>query len=409
MHRGLLLGAGGSSGGSPPPSTAEKAPVGFGFPTTSVSLGPAATRYVPLGAVHTDRGTSKAAVAYPWRGAGTFRKFRLRATSNTLSGATTITVCIGASEPLSFTLAAGATTASETSTDVSVTATDAVCIKIATAAGTGSVTIRSLTAEFETSGQVFTHLCGLSVSGVAGSTSVRYVPPMGQAVVGSNESSSRLKAIEACTISNLFADLVDANTSDTTNVRSRKNGANGGQLVSFAASASALTEDTSGSDTLAAGDYFAVQKDTTGEAAAIGLAGFKYTGQVAGRSMGGCAGSANASASTTYYCGLFGQVLGTTTEANAQQEMPFAGRISHLTVTTGVTFSSTTNLVVTLRVNGASQTAVQVSANAANTTFSATGYFDVSEGDLISFQFTGQDNTVTVNSMQYLVTDAAHA
>src|SRR3990167_11137323 len=68
------------------------------------------------------------------------------------------------------------------------------------------------------------------------------------------EANRQITYRSAGTLSNLWVN-VDSNTLDgTTTIRTRINGANGAQSVSFASSTTGIAEDTTNSDTIVAGD-----------------------------------------------------------------------------------------------------------------------------------------------------------
>lgn len=100
--------------------------------------------------------------------------------------------------------------------------------------------------------------------GDANDSSVHYYPILGHLVQGSTEADRQLKVYEALTISNLRI-YINVNTfAASTTYRTRIDGSNGNQSVSFSAAETGAKEDTTNSDTLSSGDLINYAKDSGG-------------------------------------------------------------------------------------------------------------------------------------------------
>jgi len=401
----MLMGAGISSvvGGV---AATERGVVGFGsgFSTTADST----DYYIPLGGVGTTLNTTRANGQYPWRGAGTFRNLYVTISANTRGTASTVTFMLGATgQSLTVSIPAGSTTTiADTSNSFAVADGDLIGVKISTSTGGGTLTIRSVTAQFETAGQIFTHTAGYGFNNSSAST-VYYSPRGTGAGSTSEASSSVLQALESTTASYMHA-LVTVNSASTTaTFKSQDNTADGNQTFTMTAGTTGLGEDTNGAhtDTIGAGETLTVQKSSTTGAITVMGAGFKTMTATAKRIQVGSLQSGNATAGGTFYGGMFGIAVVSGTESQASQKMPYAARFSKLNCYV-VSNASSTTTTITLRFAG-SDTAVTCTIAAGATGFmtASASTADCAAGDLISYKITGQDGTVAISWVGMLVED----
>lgn len=373
---------------------------GATYPTAST------TYFIPLGALGSATGTTEAQARYPWRGAGRLTNLYVRAGFNSRSDASVITLRVnGANSALSASLAAAGASASDLANVVTVADGDLLCLAVTLGSGTGSLGLRSVTLQFETDGQVFTHLCGQAAA-PASSQLQRWVTPLGgQMILATPEAETHIRALEDCTLSNLIALTTTNGASNACVLTSRKNTGAGGQSVSIPAGSTSMVEDTSNADTVADGDVIDVQKAATTGGVSLAITGLRYEGQVTGRAPIGSGGSGTAGGGTTNYGGLFGPPLFGTSEGDAQSVAPFDARLSRFSCNV-VSNSSTTTCTLRLRING-SNAAQSLSIGAGQTgIITPSGATDdVVAGDLLSVQASGQDANVTFSWIGALVTD----
>lgn len=101
----------------------------------------------------------------------------------------------------------------------------------------------------------------LVASGSSNSTvnTTTYFPIIGGLVLNSTENNVNIPFRTPGNISKLHIGLFSNTTTSTTTVRTRKNNANGNQTISIPSGTTGMFEDTSNSDTIAAGDRLCLQ------------------------------------------------------------------------------------------------------------------------------------------------------
>lgn len=197
-------------------------------------------------------------------------------------------------------------------------------------------------------------------------------------IANATEGAAQFKVRAAGTLVNLAAD-VSANTRDgAVTVRSRKNTANGGLLVSITASTTGFFEDNSNSDTLAVDDITNVSITGAGTAGTCTIRSVKatYTTTTSkAQFVGGTLSMTVAQGTTRYNAPTFADL--STTEANAQTILNVALTLSDLSARIQTNTASTTSTIKT-RVNGADGT------QAISIATTVTGYFvDATHTDAI--------------------------
>lgn len=220
--------------------------------------------FTNVGATAPDATESK--VTKTIRTAGTFANLTVFAPTNTGSVATTVkSRKNGADGNLVVTIPASTTGVfQDTSHSDSVAAGDTVALSVDIGSGTGSTTWRCATASFDhatTAVSLFargshdmTANAGSRVTSITDST-------VANATTETDSVRSLMRT--ACTLKNLQVNVsANARTTDTT-YKSRKNGADGNCVVTIGAGLTGLFEDTTNSDSLAAGDKCCV-RGTTG-------------------------------------------------------------------------------------------------------------------------------------------------
>lgn len=165
----------------------------------------------------------------------------------------------------------------------------------------------------------------------------------------------------------LYIELSANAATGSTTVRSRKNGANGGQSMSIAAGATGEFQDTSGSDTLADGDVYNHQ-------IIVGSGGnithqhsghvWTATANTVGR-IGDTAQHSTSTASTTTYGAIAGNAHNQATEANANTEFNANGTVRDLYIRIS-TNARTTATTYTVRRNSA-DTSITISVPSSTT------------------------------------------
>jgi hypothetical protein len=405
MSNLMLMGVGGSAPIVAPAAT-ERAVVGFGsgFSTTTDS----SSFYIPFGGVGFSTNTTQANGAFKWRGAGTFRNLYVTISANTRGTDTVLFVQKnGVDTALTVTITGGVTTTKvDTSNSFDVADGDLIGVRIGTSTGGGTITIRSVTAQFETAGQIFTHMS--FYGGATANAANTYYAPAGSGVSTTTEANAEvMKALEAYTSSYMHA-LISANAASTTcTFTSQDNNADGNQTFNVLATVTGLGEDSNGAhtDAIAADQTFTVKKgSTTGNVTVVG-AGCRAAWSTAGRVQVNAVQSTTVAGGATFYGGMFGPAMVSSTETQASQKMPFAARFSKLCcfVTSN---ASSVGATLTLRIAG-SDTSVTVTIAAGATGFmTASGNTaDCAVADLISTKLTGQDGNIVINWVGMLVTD----
>lgn len=209
---------------------------------------------------------------------------------------------------------------------------------------------------------------------------------------------------DTCTLSHLYVNVTANTVSATSTIRTRKNGANGGQSVSIGSDATGLFEDTSNTDSLADGDLACYQVVAGADGGGSITLAFIST-LLAPSSTAGINSSAFGSsyaASTTYYRPISG-VAGTTltTESMVRYTNHLATVLSHLRayVTTNSCTSTTTVYVRKNGADGAQNLSIGASATGA---FEDTSNTDtIGDGDETNYRIaTGATGSIYMYTVQ---------
>lgn len=230
---------------------------------------PGTTRYAPLGTgtlVADAQGGVEAQTERTFRRAWTCSNLYCRVTQNGTSNGATVTVRKNqAAGNQSLSIGGGATGEFEDTTNTdSFSAGDEGAIEIAAAAGGPSNTLTFAGIGFiaEAASGTVTFLTS-SCGDASGTSTTLFAAPCGDSfdwrTSFGGETAVERTARVAGTLRNLYVYVNTNGRSSTTVIGTRKNGANGSQSVSVGASATGVFEDTSNSDSLSAGDTYALR------------------------------------------------------------------------------------------------------------------------------------------------------
>ena len=356
--------------------------------------------------------TTEAQASIVHRGSNcTLKNLRARLTTNSRAANSTITTQKNGSATAQVVTITASTTGTYTdlSNTVSLTAGDTYSYELVIGSTSGTLLLNALTAELESDGQSVSPLSCFGTVSLTTASATRFIALSGRLqTLLATESEAQLKAPVAGTWSHLRL-YVTAARATTTTIRSRKNSANGNQLLSI--TGTGAFEDTSNSDTVAAGDNLSVSLVTGSGADTLTFvnASSTYTPSTAKAAVvaSQIMASTTAGAGANRFNSLLGRFSVNSTEATIQAPAPFAGTASYLTYSLSANASTVTSNI-TLRKAGA-DTAVTIAITAG-----ATGLFadtsnsvSVAAGDLLSVKISDHDGTLTTRGLSLNYTQAA--
>lgn len=263
----------------------------------------------------------------------------------------------------------------DTSNTASYANTDEIDYKLAIPT---EVNINTLTADvlsFQYEPTDCLSLLGLFTTGTANifdnNTTTFWVPTGSISSNTSTEANTKYRIRSTFTASNLYGYITNNAHTTTTNIRTRKNGANGNQVITFTAGQTGVVEDTSNTDSLSAGDDFnfsiTVGNGTGTNALNLNILGVSLINTSNNFILldGTTAGVA-VNFNSTVYTGCSGFFNFTTTESNIQiyPRFDFTAKELGARVKTNTIATSATS--VTVRDNG-TDSAITVSYAAAET------------------------------------------
>lgn len=365
-----------------------------------------------------DSTTTEAQAEIPYRVAGTISKFHIELTGNTLNGNSVITSRKnGAGGNLSITVPASTSGHfSDTANSDSIAAGDLVCWKFdSTASSSGLMTIRQWNAVFAASSNTACYHALFSGQIVNAASTTYYDPAAGRTQNNTTEANAQQVIEFAATEKKLYVYVQNNGRSTDTLIGNRINGADGTLQVTVGAAATGAFEDTSNSDSLAAGDL--IGKYTR---LGTGAGNFNYRlcctviESTSAKSLCGF-GSANTVYTTvqpnTRYFGIGGaQVFigPSSTESNTIQYVPVALTASKLyvNVTSNTCSASST---FRLRVNGAdSALTISIGATTTGQVSDLTNSVDLAIADLVNYAMTaggtGAEN-IRIRTMTMMLED----
>ena len=371
----------------------------FGTNTT----GNGRTRYFFLAGYEDDTAiTTETEFQVPVRDAGVFSNMYVLVTSNSIAASSVITLRkTGTATGVTVTYTSTQTGIKEdTSNTDTFAATDTGNWQLVTGGASGTILIKIAALQFDptTAGDCVTFfLVGVNAAkAISVASTTNYFVPNGQiGTLVTAEATQQWRARAAFTAQD-FSVYVTANTRTTDTVfGTRKNTGAGGQTVTYTSGQTGAKEDTSGTDTLAAGDdynYYCTTATATGTLSLmkigsnlVSTAG--HFAMLAGVTVGFGVGP-----STTTYSGISGS-WDTVAEANGTVYPRFTFTAKEL----GVYVSANTNAVlactVTLR-DGLADSSVIVSYAAAQTGLKndSANTTEITSGtDKINYEITNSD------------------
>ena len=204
------------------------------------------------------------------------------------------------------------------------------------------------------------------------------------------EDQVEIVARATYTLADLYVRVISNDNSQSTTVRSRKNGANGAQSVSFGDSESGFKEDTANSDSLADGDTYNTQIVTGagnhGESTEFSI--ISYTLDHAGdETIIACVSFAESVGDgLTVYVNPFGEFQEVATEADTKYRVRVAGTLSDLRVFLKTNTIDTASTFRT-RVNGTNgNLSVSITGDQSGQFEDTTNTDSISSGDQINYQ-----------------------
>jgi hypothetical protein len=182
-----------------------------------------------------------------------------------------------------------------------------------------------------------------------------YWPAIGRLLQTTTEANSQVVMRSAGVLSGLIVRIATNTVNTTTTFRLRVNGANGVQSVPVPGSTTGIFEDTSGSDTIAAGDKINTQSvpGTTGTFA-VHYVSYRFeanTNTVSKIGSSNAPGTVFSTASTTQYFTINSNAS-TATEANVKTRQRKAGTLRNLAIYVASNARTTTTTIKS-RKNGA--------------------------------------------------------
>lgn len=278
-------------------------------------------------------------------------------------------------------------------------------------AGTGgTITVTMLSLAFEPSGSNTISFPATHTASSAKITpsSTNYGQLTGTRGATATESIAQLLVPMDATWGGLNVVQTGTTTNGTMTFKSRKNGADGNQVVTYSASEGGVKGDFSNTDTLVDGDRVAVYLNNAGTVGDFELE--RYMSTLSNSSGEFLLTSADASSGTglnvltgTVYLPVAGELKNgaAATEADAQMRAPFDMALKRLIARVGGN-TSVGNTDVVLRVNGADTTLKTYHMpSAPEITIADEGdVVEVSAGDLLSLKLihTGATNTIRFRS-----------
>lgn len=304
-----------------------------------------------------------------------------------------------------------------TNTD-SITAGQTVNASLTNGTGGGNFVFHTVYAMLTPAGSnpiMYYHASGSGPN--ASTASTLYRGPIGGALgINLNSSSDTTVNLHVRAPGNYtnFTIDVSANTRITaTTCGLRKNGSAGNNQVSVGAGVTGIVEDTTNSDTISNSDLANLYV-LTGTGAGnfnVRRLGIMFTGNTQSYDWNtGEEATVQVLNGTTYYgppFGRMGWLFGNTVEANAQIDMPFAGRASNLRMYFGLNNTSTTTLRT--RKNGSNgNQAVSVIAGASGFVEDTSTHDDFQIGDLLNYSKGSAGSTSnTFNMVSMKITQQA--
>ena len=373
----------------------------YGIDNINVNAG--VTSYTFPGMVKHDWNATEANRQVKWRHAATLSKLGIRVYANGTSGAGTFRTRINGANGSQSVSVTGSTTGyfEDTSNTDSIASGDLVSLQFVGGTGSSFCGSTMSTVVNSASSATVTKMGVKPVSGFNTDSATRYLPMVGAGTPSATETDYKQNFNVAGTIKNLFVYIsANSRSSTATTIRTRKNGADGNLSVSVGASATGVFEDTSNSDTVAAGDDFAFAGVTStggGNCIPEVIAVEFETSNGAGQLLTCGATATVCTAGLTYIWPCGGQGANTATEAYEQVKAGIANTYEKLQVYITANSANYTS-TARLRKNTANGSqSISISAGATGLFTDTTNTDAVTASDVINYNFTTGAGTGTVS------------
>ena len=348
------------------------------------------------------------------RTAGTLSKLYVLITANSLnSGSSTIYVRknrANGSQFVSFDFATTGEFRDDSNTD-SVSAADETGYRIITSGTSGSVTIRSISILFAATTNTVTRIGSVNYVALAASgTQYRGFGDFRSSGTSTVEAYAQSKFRCGGTLKNAFA-YVNANTvSAASNVKSRINGADGNSNISITASTTGIFEDTSNTDTIAAGDLVCsvLLPGASGTSITLYHSCYEFETTTGKSQLASTLTSGRAIASLTAYAPIASALSANTTESFYRTEARVACTASDLEVY--VSANTATATTADLRLNGASSAlTIAVGSSATGWHEDVTHTVSIAATDEINYRIASTGGTCTITNISMVLEVSAAA
>ena len=240
---------------------ANSGPAGSGQTT----FADASTNFVPLAGL-LGKSATEADMAVPVRDAGDFSNLYINVTANDVASATSATITLrktAANTAVTVSYGSSQTGVKENTTNsVTYAATDTAdySVVVTSVSGSHSIAIAIMGCQFAptTTGNCVSFLAASKGGGISLSTASANFFQALQGTVDDTGTEVNLKVRinQTFTGSNLFSNVLSNARTTNTIVKTRKNGADGAQSVTYSSSQTGTKEDTTNTDSLVSGDDY---------------------------------------------------------------------------------------------------------------------------------------------------------
>lgn len=240
----------------------------------------------------------------------------------------------------------------------------------------------------------------LATQGGSNSIAQNFFFAVGAGALASGTESDVQVVFRASTTLSNFRVYVSTNTLNATKtIRTRKNGANGGQSVSYTASQTGEQEDTTGSDSMVAGDLLALESPASGSSGTMVMVRTQIKASAVAQiqAVASIVGSGAQGASTTTYV-KFGTSQTNATESNQQVKALVVDVWKNMQALVRANSRSDAT-TFDMRVNAASPgsgPAISVTAASTGIKEDLTGSYTTATTDLINFRRVTGGGTGTI-------------
>ena len=385
----------------------------YGIDNINVNAG--VTSYTFPGMVTHNWDATEANRQVRWRHASTLSRLGIRVYANGTSGAGTFRTRINGANGSQSVSVTGSTTGyfEDTTNSDSIASGDLVCYQFVGGSGSSYCGSTMSTVVNAASSGTISRIGVKPTAGFNTDSATRYLPLVGTGTPASSETDYKLNINVAGTIKNLFV-YISANSraSTATTIKTRKNGADGNLAVSVGASATGIFEDTSNSDTIAAGDdcNFAGVTTTGGGNCIPQVISVELETSNGANQLLTCNSTATScTAGLTYIWPCGGQGANTATEAYEQVKAGITNTYEKLQVYITANSANYTS-TARLRKNTANgNQSISISAGATGLFTDTTNTDGVTPSDVINYNFTTGAGTGTVSVLWWGMNTQASA